>query len=128
MGSNIMRRFKQLAKEEGLKCDGRLVLLNVDGYTYTRKRKKAVVPKAGKVDKDCILVTILVAVEGRHKLPTIHTANSVKRALRYLEKICKCETTMALEVFWTPQDENDALSFQELLKKYPHLTRIRSSC
>ncbi|OMP10191.1 hypothetical protein COLO4_04732 [Corchorus olitorius] len=77
--SKYMRRFRQLSKQEGDKCDGES-LVNVNGHTM----QKPVIPKAGNLDKDCILVTILVAVKGCHKLPTIKTANGVKRALRLL--------------------------------------------
>ncbi|OMO61193.1 hypothetical protein CCACVL1_23702 [Corchorus capsularis] len=119
--SKYMRRFRQLSKQEGDKCDGES-LVNVNGHTM----QKPVIPKAGKLDEDCILVTILVAVKGCHKLPAIKTANGVKRALRYLKKISKGETK-ALEVLWTPQDENDALPVQELREKYPHLTNLWGS-
>jgi uncharacterized membrane protein len=68
-------------------------------------------------------VTILVAAEGEHKLPTIKTLADLKEALQKLGSI-PADSIQAVEVLWTPQDENDTLSECELLHKYPLLRSL----
>ncbi|XVF63115.1 hypothetical protein PTKIN_Ptkin09bG0062900 [Pterospermum kingtungense] len=111
--------FKQLSKEERLNFDVES-LVNINNT----KRHRAIVPKADKVNKDCIVVTVLVAARGgTHNLPTIRTSEDVKEALQSLTKICSSQIK-AVEVLWSPQDETDSLSVEELLENYPQLRRI----
>ncbi|RWW07501.1 hypothetical protein GW17_00029119 [Ensete ventricosum] len=65
-------------------------------------------------------VTILVAAEGGYKLPVINGSGELKEALQKLGSIPSSKT-LAVEVLWTPQDENDTLSERELLEDYPLL-------
>ncbi|KAF6162763.1 hypothetical protein GIB67_029032 [Kingdonia uniflora] len=65
-------------------------------------------------------ITILVAAEGEHKLPAINSSRDLKEALQKLGSI-PSKKTMAVEVLWTPQNENDTLSERELLEDYPLL-------
>ncbi|KAE9598094.1 hypothetical protein Lalb_Chr15g0076881 [Lupinus albus] len=65
-------------------------------------------------------ITILVAAEGRHKLPTINGSGDLKEALQKLGTI-PGDKLLAVEVLWTPQNENDTLSERELLEDYPLL-------
>ncbi|RVW74026.1 hypothetical protein CK203_055862 [Vitis vinifera] len=65
-------------------------------------------------------ITILVAAEGVHKLPTINGSGDLKEALQKLGSI-PSSRTLAVEVLWTPQNENDTLSERELLEDYPLL-------
>nr|POE45631.1 hypothetical protein CFP56_05522 [Quercus suber] len=65
-------------------------------------------------------ITILVAAEGVHKLPTINGSGDLKEALQKLGSIPSSKI-LAVEVLWTPQNENDTLSERELLEDYPLL-------
>ena len=91
-------------------------------------------------------ITILVAAEGVHKLPTINGSGDLKEALQKLGSIPSSKILVsmkifpksdlvgvkylclisrvfmqAVEVLWTPQNENDTLSERELLEDYPLL-------
>jgi uncharacterized membrane protein len=77
-------------------------------------------PKADRFNNEYIVVTILVAAEGEYKLPTINSNADLKDALRKLGSI-PVDSIQAVEVLWTPQDENDTLSERELLRDYPLL-------
>jgi uncharacterized membrane protein len=68
-------------------------------------------------------VTILVTAEGEYKLPTINSNTDLKDALRKLGSI-PVDAIQAVEVLWTPQDENDTLSERELLRDYPFLRSL----
>ncbi|KDO40444.1 hypothetical protein CISIN_1g041706mg, partial [Citrus sinensis] len=65
-------------------------------------------------------ITILVAAEGVHKLPSINGSGDLNEALQKLASIPSSKI-MAVEVLWTPQNENDTLSERELLEDYPLL-------
>ncbi|RHN40981.1 hypothetical protein MtrunA17_Chr8g0361031 [Medicago truncatula] len=79
-------------------------------------------------------ITILAAAEGEHKLPSINGSGNLKEALQKLGSIPSSkllvrsvivpshfQMLLAVEVLWTPQDENDTLSERELLEDYPLL-------
>ncbi|KAF5187373.1 myelin-associated oligodendrocyte basic protein [Thalictrum thalictroides] len=70
-----------------------------------------------------IVMTILVAAAGSQDLPIISSSADLKEALQKLGSISS-NGTLAVEVLWTPQEENDTLSEQELLEKYPHLRSL----
>ncbi|KAL6527998.1 hypothetical protein OROHE_014948 [Orobanche hederae] len=67
-----------------------------------------------------VLITILVAAEGEHKLPFTNNRNDLKETLQKLASI-PSSRTLAVEVLWTPQNEDDTLSERELLEDYPLL-------
>ncbi|XVF28850.1 hypothetical protein REPUB_Repub15cG0067500 [Reevesia pubescens] len=112
------QHFKRLSKEERLKFDVES-LVNINNI----KRQRAVVQKADKVHKDRIVVTVLVAAQGAHNLPTIRTSNNVKEALQSLAEISSSKLK-AVEVLWSPQDETDSLSDEDLLENYPQLRQL----
>ncbi|KAG8499769.1 hypothetical protein CXB51_006289 [Gossypium anomalum] len=112
------QQFQRLSKEERLKFDVE-TLVNVNNI----KRQRAVVLNGDKGDKDRIVVTVLVAAQGAHKLPTINTTDNVKEALQYLADISSSKIK-GVEVLWSPQDETDSLSVEELLENYPQMRRI----
>lgn len=110
--------FKRLSKEEQLKFEVESVV-NINNI----KKQRTIVPKADKVDKDCIVVTVLVAAQGAHNLPIVKTTDDMKAALQCLTEISSSKVK-AVEVLWSPQDETDSLSVEELLENYPQLRRI----
>ncbi|KAH9568021.1 hypothetical protein CY35_03G055500 [Sphagnum magellanicum] len=116
--SNGEERFNQLSLEERGKFDEE-TLVNVNNL----QRRMMAAPKADRFNNEYIVVTILVAAEGEYKLPTINSNTDLKDALRKLGSI-PVDAIQAIEVLWTPQDENDTLSERELLRDYPLLRSL----
>ncbi|KAK8589399.1 hypothetical protein V6N13_088251 [Hibiscus sabdariffa] len=109
------KRFNQLSIEERGKFDEE-TLVNVNNI----KRQSTSSQKASVFSNEYIVVTILVAAEGVHKLPPINGSGDLKEALQKLASIPSSKI-MAVEVLWTPQNEDDILSERELLADYPLL-------
>ncbi|PKA49336.1 hypothetical protein AXF42_Ash014238 [Apostasia shenzhenica] len=109
------KRFNQLSIEERGKFDEE-TLVNVNNIK--RQRKSGYSSKT--FSNEYIVITILVAAEGVHKLPVINSSTDLKEALQKLGSI-PASKTLAVEVLWTPQNENDTLSERELLEDYPLL-------
>ncbi|XWS57651.1 hypothetical protein CRYUN_Cryun09bG0191700 [Craigia yunnanensis] len=109
------KRFNQLSIEERGKFDEE-TLVNVNNI----KRQSTASQKASGFSNEYIVITILVAAEGLHKLPPINGSGDLKEALQKLASISTSKI-LAVEVLWTPQNENDTLSEQELLEDYPLL-------
>ncbi|MED6151651.1 hypothetical protein PIB30_084502 [Stylosanthes scabra] len=109
------KRFNQLSIEERGKFDEE-TLVNVNNI----KRQSSRSQRANGFSNEYIVITILVAAEGEHKLPTINGGKDLKEALQKLGSIPSSKL-LAVEVLWTPQNENDTLSERELLEDYPLL-------
>ncbi|KAJ0982285.1 hypothetical protein J5N97_010540 [Dioscorea zingiberensis] len=109
------KRFNQLSIEERGKFDEE-TLVNVNNI----KRQRSSSQRSSVFSNEYIVITILVAAEGVHKLPIINNGSDLKEALQKLGSI-PSSRTLAVEVLWTPQNENDTLSEQELLEDYPLL-------
>ncbi|XP_050215511.1 uncharacterized protein LOC126666705 isoform X2 [Mercurialis annua] len=114
---SLENNFRQLLKEERQKIDIES-LVNVNNI----RRQKAVICKADKLDKEYIVVTIFIAAKNTYEASTIKSIDDLKRVLQSLE--FSSEELLAVEVLWTPQDENDTLSEDELLEDYPLLRPI----
>lgn len=106
------KRFNQLSIEERGKFDEE-TLVNVNSI----KKQSLTVPRASGFSNECIVITILVAAGGAHKLPSINNSKDLKEALQKLASI-PSSRIMAVEVLWTPQNEDDTLSERELLEDY----------
>nr|GLL30560.1 uncharacterized protein LOC109191451 isoform X2 [Ipomoea trifida] len=109
------KRFNQLSIEERGKFDEE-TLVNVNNI----KRQSSMSQRANAFSNEYIVVTILVAAEGAYKLPTINGSGDLKEALQNVASI-PSSRTLAVEVLWTPQNENDTLSERQLLEDYPLL-------
>ncbi|KAF5746965.1 hypothetical protein HS088_TW06G01142 [Tripterygium wilfordii] len=109
------KRFNQLSIEERGKFDEE-TLVNVNNI----KRQSTASQRASGFSNEYIVITILVAAEGVHKLPTVNGSGDLKEALQKLGSIPSSKI-LAVEVLWTPQNENDTLSERELLEDYPLL-------
>ncbi|XP_073103980.1 FLUCTUATING-LIGHT-ACCLIMATION protein 1, chloroplastic isoform X2 [Elaeis guineensis] len=109
------KRFNKLSIEERGKFDEE-TLVNVNNI----KRRKTTSQRSKGFSNEYIVITILVAAEGVYKLPVINGSADLKEALQKLASI-PSRKTLAVEVLWTPQNENDALSERELLEDYPLL-------
>lgn len=108
-------RFNKLSIEERGKFDEE-TLVNLNNI----KRSKTASQRLKGVNNEYIVVTILVAASGTHKLPVINGSADLKEALQKLASI-PASKTLAVEVLWTPQNENDTLTERELLEDYPLL-------
>ncbi|EEF45304.1 uncharacterized protein LOC8280926 [Ricinus communis] len=113
----IEKNFRRLSAEEREKIDMES-LVNINNV----RRQRAVIPKASKLRKDFLVVTVLIAAKGLHKVPAIRSIDDLKKVLRSLN--FASEELLAVEVLWTPQDEADTLSEEELLEDYPLLRPI----
>ncbi|KAK7337887.1 hypothetical protein VNO77_18476 [Canavalia gladiata] len=109
------RRFNQLSIEERGKFDEE-TLVNVNNI----KRQSTRSQRASGFSNEYIVITILAAAEGEHKLPSINGSGDLKEALQKLGSI-PSRKLLAVEVLWTPQNESDTLSERELLEDYPLL-------
>ncbi|KAI3908402.1 hypothetical protein MKW92_022425 [Papaver armeniacum] len=109
------KRFNQLSIEERGKFDEE-TLVNVNNI----KRQSTTSKRASGFSNEYIVITILVAAEGVHKLPAVNGSANLKEALQKLGSI-PTSKIMAVEVLWTPQNENDTLTERELLEDYPLL-------
>ncbi|CAM8925995.1 unnamed protein product [Rhodiola kirilowii] len=109
------KRFNQLSIEERGKFDEE-TMVNVNNI----RRQSSTGQRSSGFSNEYIVVTILVAAEGVHKLPSINGSKDLKEALQKLASI-PASKTLAVEVLWTPQNENDMLSERELLEDYPLL-------
>ncbi|XP_024017325.1 uncharacterized protein LOC21389616 [Morus notabilis] len=109
------KRFNQLSIEERGKFDEE-TLVNVNNI----KRQSTTSQRASGFSNEYIVISILVAAEGVHKMPVINGGRDLKEALQKLGSI-PSHKILAVEVLWTPQNENDTLSERELLEDYPLL-------
>ncbi|XP_077210244.1 myelin-associated oligodendrocyte basic protein [Tasmannia lanceolata] len=109
------KRFNQLSIEERGKFDEE-TLVNVNSL----KKQSTTSLRSKGFSNEYIVITILVAAEGVHKVPVINGNADLKEALQKLGSI-PSRKIMAVEVLWTPQNENDTLSERELLEDYPLL-------
>lgn len=96
-------------------------LVNVN----SRKRSTSAVKTGKDGDEDggineYILVTIIAACDGGLKLPAVTDSAELRTALKRVGAI-RADALQAVEVIWTPQEEGDTLTEEELLADYPTL-------
>lgn len=70
-----------------------------------------------------IVVTLLVATQGKLQLPKINSSDDLRQALSQLGSVSS-DRLMALEVLWTPQAEGDVLTRDDVLSEYPDLKLV----
>lgn len=73
--------------------------------------------------QELIVVTILVAAEGAFKLPKITSRADLKKALARLGSV-PVDDILAVEVLWTPEEEGDFFTLQDLAIDYPLLNTL----
>ena len=111
-------RFESLSIEERSKFDVES-LSNVEG-----KVKKQAIIQREQESASYIVVTLLVGTA--HDNPILDRATSteeLKAALKKLGSITP-DYLMVYEVLWSPQDESDSLTDDELLLNYPSMFQI----
>ncbi|KAL7615282.1 hypothetical protein Lser_V15G06736 [Lactuca serriola] len=104
--------FNQLCIDERSKFDEE-TLVNVNNI----RKQSATTQRSTDFNAEYIVITIVVAAGGIHKLPPINSSAKLKEALQNLATI-PSSSVKAVEVLWTPQDENDTLTKQEYLEDY----------
>ncbi|KAH6826355.1 hypothetical protein C2S53_003722 [Perilla frutescens var. hirtella] len=109
------RGFNEQSIKERVKFDEE-TLVNINN----KQKRSPSAPCNGGFGNEYIVITILVAARGELMLPSIKNINELKEALRNLASI-PLDSTLGVEVLWTPQNEADTLSEQELLQDYPLL-------
>jgi uncharacterized membrane protein len=70
-----------------------------------------------------ILVTIIVAALGDIKLPEVNDSSNLKQSLQTLGGISG-DRLLAIEVLWTPQQEGDTLTSNDIISEYPDLRLV----
>jgi uncharacterized membrane protein len=70
-----------------------------------------------------ILVTLIVASQGKLELSKVQSAQDVKKALGQIGAV-GAQDLLAMRVLWTPQASGDALTADDLLENYPKLRRL----
>jgi len=70
-----------------------------------------------------ILVTIIVAALGNLKLPEVNDSSDLKQSLQTLGGISS-DRLLAIEVLWTPQEEGDTLTSNDIISEYPDLRLV----
>ncbi|KAL9257270.1 FLUCTUATING-LIGHT-ACCLIMATION protein 1, chloroplastic-like protein [Drosera capensis] len=113
-------QFNCLSTQERAKLDEE-TLVNRNNMRWQRKMSR----RATGLHNEYIVVTILVAVQGVLRLPTIVERKHVKEALEKIGSI-PSSPTLAVEVLWTPQDKNVVLLEQEFLEKFPLLKPLET--
>jgi uncharacterized membrane protein len=104
----------------------------LSNYSAQIKQKAAVatLPTAdeastalGKGPGEYILVTLIVASQGKLDLSKVQSAQDVKKALSQIGAV-GAEDLLAMRVLWTPQASGDTLTADDLVENYPKLCRL----
>jgi len=110
------QRFAALSMEERGKFQNE-TLSNVDSI----KRAGGVAAEtAAGVTNEYIVVTLLVACDGLLRLPKVESNADLKAALSLMGGLRQSQVA-AVEVLWTPQQEGDTLTANEVMTDYPKL-------
>lgn len=112
-------RFNKLSLEERGKFQ-KETRVNVGGIT--NKSSLGTSSSTNSVG-ELIVVTILVAAEGRVRLPKATSRSELKDALSTLGSI-PAEDIYAVEVLWTPEEEGDYFTTEDLAYDYPLLNTL----
>lgn len=113
-------RFNELSVEERSRAPEE-TLVNV--ASRRRRAAAAGVNPADAGANELIVVTILVAAEGRLSLPRVSNLEELQGALRKLAALPR-SAVQAVEVIWTPQEAGDVLTRDEATRMYPKLNSL----
>lgn len=110
--------FNEASMEERMKFQEE-TLSNVNARKKTSERTGP----ASDMRNEYIVVTILVAADGSIKLPQISSLDDLKTALKRLGGV-RAEGVQAVEVLWTPQEDGDTLTQDDITRDYPTLKTL----
>ena len=93
--------------------------------TSEKTQEREFEPDADAEPAAYIVVTLLVGTEhDKPLLPEkIHTSEELEDAINKLAVVTP-EYLLTYELLWTPQNEEDSLSYDDLLAEYPDMTQI----
>lgn len=97
-------------------------LTNVDARTAAVEAGAAAAAAQGEPN-EYILVTVIAAADGSVQMPELADLSDLKVALKRLGAL-PATALQAVEVLWTPQQEGDVLTADELLLDYPTLRTL----
>ncbi|KAK3265930.1 hypothetical protein CYMTET_25421 [Cymbomonas tetramitiformis] len=112
-------RFGALSMEERGKFREE-TLVNVDSR---RRQSDALARDDAAGPNEFIVVTLLAAVDGAMRLPKVYGSEELRSVLTRLGGV-RVDQVAAVEVLWTPQDVNDSLTSDELVRDYPKLVPL----
>jgi uncharacterized membrane protein len=113
-------RFNQLSLQERSKFSAE-TLTNVKGSI---KQQEAVIPGLAEDPAAYIVVTLLVGTaDDKPLFKEVRSAEALKAALERVASIPP-EYLFAFEVLWSPQVEEDSLTYDELLTEYTDMVQI----
>ncbi|NJR66110.1 MAG: DUF1517 domain-containing protein [Leptolyngbyaceae cyanobacterium CRU_2_3] len=124
-------QFNRLALAERSKFSAE-TLSNVNNVLKQADDAKAALPGADQslaemqlteTPGEYIVVTMLVATQGKLQLPTLNSTQDLRQALGQIGSV-PSENLIAVEILWTPQVEGDTLSSEDVLVEYPNLKLI----
>lgn len=118
--------FNRLALAERSKFSAE-TLSNVNSQLKQASSSALTVAEQGgalaELPGEYIVVTLLVGTQGKLQLPSINSAEDMRRALSQLGSVSS-DQLLALEVLWTPQAEGDVLTRDDVLAEYPDLKLV----
>lgn len=95
-------------------------LVNVGGNI----RKREIAPTSEPDIAEYIVVTLLVGTADDQPLfPTVHTEEDLKSALSRLGAV-SADYLMVFELLWTPAEEGDSLTYDQLLANYADMRQL----
>ncbi|KAK3194750.1 hypothetical protein Dsin_026060 [Dipteronia sinensis] len=118
--------FKKLSIDEREKYD-KETLINLDNVKSDSISDQKDDNNMSRDRDTYMVVTILVAAKGKAALNfpnRIASKEDLKEAFKELQIISKSAQVQAVNVVWTPQDENEVMSREELYQVYPTLLEI----
>jgi uncharacterized membrane protein len=74
-------------------------------------------------DAEYVVVTLLVATQAKLNLPKINSEDDMKQALQQIGSLA-AQGLLAIEVVWTPQEDGDSLSSDDIMAHYPDLKLV----
>mmetsp|Transcript_36760 Transcript_36760/g.65821 ORF Transcript_36760/g.65821 Transcript_36760/m.65821 type:complete len:432 (-) Transcript_36760:198-1493(-) len=87
------------------------------------RSKRGASGSTSDMSNELIVVTVVAAVDGRVKLPPISSLPDLKAALNKLGSV-PADGLLAVEVLWTPQEEGDSFTRDEIVTDYPMLNQL----
>jgi len=119
-------QFNRLAITERSKFSQE-TLSNVNNLLQRAEAKKALAASGDLAlpenPAEYIVVTLLVATQGKLELPKINSDQDLRRAISQMGAVSS-DRLLAMEVLWTPQAEGDTLSTEDVLVEYPDLKLV----
>jgi uncharacterized membrane protein len=99
-------------------------LTNVNSQ-LTQAQPKAALPgdDSNSAPGEYILATLVVATQGKLDLPSVNSADDLRRALSQVGAVSR-DDLLAVEVLWTPQQSGETLTADEMIAEYPDLKLV----